>query len=77
MKYLLQGLQFSPNGISKSHGMLLYHIATKVKPQISVHIPLLSQYVVEGKIESELRLTGMQSLTIFFRNPKLNCFLSN
>ena len=56
---MFQGLQFSHAGIAKSHGMLLYHIATKVKPQISSHIPLLSQYVVEGKIESELRLTGI------------------
>ena len=56
--FTLQGLSISPSGIAKSHGMLLYHIATKVKPQISVHIPLLSQYVVEGKIESELRLNG-------------------
>ena len=39
--------------------MLLYHIATKVKPQISAQLPLLSRYVVEGKIDSELRLTGM------------------
>jgi len=61
------GLQFSHAGIAKSHGMLLYHIATKVKPQISSHIPLLSQYVVEGKIESELRLTA--AMEYLLSNP--------
>ena len=38
--------------------MLLYHIATKVKPQISAHIPLLCRYIVDDKIDTELRLTG-------------------
>jgi len=61
------GLSISPSGIAKSHGMLLYHIATKVKPQISVHIPLLSQYVVEGKIESELRLNA--AMDYLMSNP--------
>lgn len=49
----------SAGEISKSHGVLLYNIATKVKPQISAQLPLLSRYVVEGKIDSELRLNGM------------------
>ena len=45
--------------MSKTNGMLLYHIATKIKPQIAVHIPLLARYVVEAKIDSELRLNGI------------------
>lgn len=53
-----QGSQHTNNGVSKAHGMLLYHIATKIKAQISGHLALLTKYVVEGKIDSELRLNG-------------------
>lgn len=49
---------------SKAHGMLLYHIATKIKPQISMQIPLLSRYVAEGKIDSELRLNAAMDYLI-------------
>nr|CAG4651602.1 EOG090X01EL [Triops cancriformis] len=48
----------SGNGVNKSSGMLLYHIATKIKPQIGHHIPLLSEYVSAGKVDSELRLNA-------------------
>ena len=46
-------------GINKDQGLLLYHVATKIKPQTSSHIPLLCRYIVEGKIDKEIRLTGM------------------
>ena len=45
--------------VPKSYGMLIYHIATKIKPQISAHVGLLTRYVVEEKIDSEMRLTGI------------------
>ena len=37
-------------------GNLLYNIASKIKSQISHHIPLLGEYVALGKIDSEIRL---------------------
>nr|CAG4649950.1 EOG090X01EL [Sida crystallina] len=60
----------SENGkkeLGKGHGMLLYHIATKVKPQISAHIPLLSKYVATDKIDSELRLNA--AMDYLMSNP--------
>nr|CAG4639800.1 EOG090X01EL [Daphnia pulex] len=57
----------SAGEISKSHGVLLYNIATKVKPQISAQLPLLSRYVVEGKIDSELRLNA--AMDYLLSNP--------
>ena len=37
-------------------GSLLYNIASKIKPQISGHLPLLSEYVARGKLDSEVRV---------------------
>lgn len=56
----MQASSFSKDGVTKENGMLLYHVATKIKPQISAQIPLLARYIVEKKIDSELRLNGNQ-----------------
>nr|CAG4645363.1 EOG090X01EL [Lynceus sp. MCZ IZ 141354] len=50
--------KLSSNGIPKTTGTLLYHIATKIKPQVQKHIPLLTEYVSAGKIDSEIRLNA-------------------
>jgi len=39
-------------------GNLLYHVASKTKPQVWGLVPLLVGYIVEGKIDNELRLTA-------------------
>ena len=39
-------------------GNLLYNIASKTKSQIISHIPMLSEYVALGKIDSESRLNA-------------------
>lgn len=36
--------------------MLVYHLATKIKPQISEKIPFLCKYIAGGKLDSSLRL---------------------
>lgn len=36
--------------------MLLYQVATKIKPQISAKLPLLSKYISSGKLDSTLRV---------------------
>ncbi|KFM68600.1 putative glutamine--tRNA ligase, partial [Stegodyphus mimosarum] len=48
----------SANGIAKATGNLLYHIASKVKPQIQSKVELLVQYVVENKVDSEIKLNA-------------------
>lgn len=47
--------------------MLLYHIATKIKPQIASQLALLTKYVVEGKIDSELRLNGINHFDMCYK----------
>ncbi|XP_054718771.1 probable glutamine--tRNA ligase [Uloborus diversus] len=54
----------SSNEISKATGNLLYHIATKLKPQIRSKMSLLVQYVAEGKIDSEIKLNAAMSYLI-------------
>ncbi|XP_035223121.1 glutamine--tRNA ligase-like [Stegodyphus dumicola] len=48
----------SANGIAKATGNLLYHIVSKVKPQIQSKVELLVQYVAENKIDSEIKLNA-------------------
>ena len=37
-------------------GMLLYHLATKIKPQCAEHLPLLVSYIVDKKLDSTMRV---------------------
>lgn len=37
-------------------GMLLYHLATKIKPQINDQLPLIAKYIVSKKLDSTLRI---------------------
>jgi len=37
-------------------GMLLYHLATKTKPQINERLPLICKYIVTKKLDSTLRV---------------------
>lgn len=37
-------------------GILLYHLATKIKPQIMQHMPLIVKYIASGKLDSTLRV---------------------
>uniref|UniRef100_A0A1L8DRP0 Probable glutamine--tRNA ligase n=1 Tax=Nyssomyia neivai TaxID=330878 RepID=A0A1L8DRP0_9DIPT len=65
----LKGVGTLPEGA----GMLLYHMASKIKPQIVAHISFLSQYIVAQKLDTiprvdaalEFLLThGVKSTTI-------------
>ena len=42
----------------QAQGMLLYHVASKIKPQIKHHIGFLAKYVTEGKLDNELRVNA-------------------
>lgn len=37
-------------------GMLIYHLATKIKPQIATKLPFVCDYVAKGKLDSTLRV---------------------
>lgn len=43
---------------AKEHGALLYHLASKTRPQLAQHIPLLTRYVAEGKLDNTQRVDG-------------------
>ncbi|TRY62895.1 hypothetical protein TCAL_00369 [Tigriopus californicus] len=51
-------------------GPLLYNAAAKMKPQVFHHAPFLVQYIMEGKIDSEVRLAA--ALDFLLKNPGQN-----
>ena len=58
-KNLEEAIACTVNGqVPQAQGMLLYHIASKIRPQIKHHIGFLSRYVTEGKLDSELRVNA-------------------
>ena len=54
--------------ISSSQGMLLYHVSSKIKPQVIHHLPFLSKYVAENKLNTELRVNT--ALDFLLQNAK-------
>ncbi|XP_030374880.1 probable glutamine--tRNA ligase [Scaptodrosophila lebanonensis] len=44
------------NDLSDGVGMLLYHMASKLKPQIADHLPLLVRYIVARKLDNTQRV---------------------
>lgn len=64
-------------------GMLLYHMVTKLKPQVNDHLPLLVSYIVEKKLDSTMRIdTALEYLlksvqqkgvSIDLKNFELEC----
>jgi len=58
-KNLEEAIRSTQNAkISQAQGMLLYHVASKIKPQIKHHIGFLAKYVTEGKLDNELRVNA-------------------
>jgi len=58
-KNLEEAITFTQNAkISQAQGMLLYHIASKIRPQIKQHIGFLAKYVTDGKLDSEVRVNA-------------------
>ncbi|GBN04777.1 Glutamine--tRNA ligase [Araneus ventricosus] len=50
--------KYSPKGISKSTGNLLYKVGTSIKPQIQSKIELLVKYVAEEKLNTEIKVNA-------------------
>jgi glutaminyl-tRNA synthetase len=45
-------------GTLQQIGMLLYHLAAKMKVQISQFIPVIVEYIAANKIDSQQRIDG-------------------
>ena len=50
-----------------SQGSLLYHVASKMKPQVFHHSPLLVGYIMRNQIDSEVRLNA--ALEFLLKHP--------
>ncbi len=57
-KTLQEAISVAKGELSDGKGMLLYHIATKIKPQIKHHLEYLVASVVDGKLDTELRVNA-------------------
>lgn len=42
--------------LPEGSGTLLYHLATKIKPQISHHLPLIVKYILTKKLDTTVRV---------------------
>ncbi|XP_063379722.1 probable glutamine--tRNA ligase isoform X1 [Cydia fagiglandana] len=56
-KFLLAGLnEVNVANLPAGAGMLIYHLATKIKPQIASQLPFVCKYIESGKLDSTLRV---------------------
>ncbi|KAL4708789.1 hypothetical protein ACJJTC_011753 [Scirpophaga incertulas] len=56
-KFLLEAVnEVNPQTLPTGAGLLIYHLATKIKPQISGKLALVCNYIANGKIDSTLRV---------------------
>ncbi|XP_075972930.1 glutaminyl-tRNA synthetase [Anticarsia gemmatalis] len=56
-KFLLAALnEVDVEKLPTGAGMLIYHLATKIKPQISAKLPFVCDYIAKGSIDSTLRV---------------------
>ena len=54
--------------VNGNQGTLLYHIASKMKPQVFHHAPLLVGYVIRNEVDSEPRLNA--ALEFLLKHPE-------
>jgi hypothetical protein len=47
-------------------GMLLYHLAAKIKDQICHFIPMVVEYIAANKIDSQQKIDGEYSVLLSF-----------
>jgi glutaminyl-tRNA synthetase len=57
--------------VSPTDGMLLYHIASKIKPQIRQHLSFLAQYIVSGKLSVNKRLKKQRNVKMISREKDI------
>lgn len=48
-------------------GTLLYHLAAKIKAQIIQFIPLIVEYIVANRIDSQQRIDGKYQICFYFQ----------
>ncbi|XP_072941638.1 probable glutamine--tRNA ligase [Epargyreus clarus] len=51
-------------------GLLLYHLATKIKPQIADKLPFVCKYIADGKLDSILRIDAGLDYVLHHVNDK-------
>ncbi|XP_046978596.1 probable glutamine--tRNA ligase [Vanessa cardui] len=73
-KFLLASLEeVDIQNISSSTGLLIYHLATKIKPQISDKLSFICKYIVDGKFDSTLRVdAALEYLLSHVNEPKVD-----
>ncbi|XP_034825292.1 probable glutamine--tRNA ligase [Maniola hyperantus] len=73
-KFLLAAIsEVDIENIPTGAGSLLYHLATKIKPQIEIRLPLVCKYVANGKIDSTLRVdAALEYLLSHINEENLN-----
>lgn len=42
--------------LPEGNGILLYHLSTKIKPQIAHHLPFIVKYIAENKLDTTVRV---------------------
>lgn len=47
---------------------MLYHLATKIKPQLGQHLPFLVKYIVSNKLDSTIRVDKAIEYTLSHLN---------
>ncbi|CAH0721689.1 unnamed protein product, partial [Brenthis ino] len=56
-KFLLAALnEVTISNLPNGGGLLIYHLATKIKPQIANKISFICKYIADGKLDSSLRI---------------------
>lgn len=68
-KTLEEAISLAGGEITPAQGMLLYHISSKIKPQIKHHLEFLSKYVASNKLDNELRVNA--ALEFLLQNPNV------
>ncbi|CAF4936556.1 unnamed protein product [Pieris macdunnoughi] len=70
-KFLLQVInEVDVDKLQPGVGLLLYHLATKIKPQIAGKISFISKYIVDGKLDSTLRIDAALEYALSHVNEK-------
>lgn len=67
LEVIKEAKKHTSNGIGKQLGNLLYQAATKMKSQIRHRIPIISEYLASGKIDTEVKLVA--ALEFMLSNP--------
>lgn len=72
LQIIILAKRYSSKDVSKTVGNLLYHIASKTKPQIRSKVDILVKYVAEEKIDTEIKLNAALTYLMNHADENLN-----